>query len=271
VPAAPSQGQRAWSKRLDRAAELADRNPWAREVLAFYSRILQFQRDLCEGSHFVASPATTHHDGLRSSLNLDGAVRGFSDLVAVVRKSGPPRLAEEAGRLQGSSATQIRGMLEQWLAATDGPDDGSGFFARVLLQPQAEQLARTGGFMHEQVAGNKCPHCQSDPQLAVIRPEGDGGKRFLLCSLCQSEWDYHRILCPACGEEHNEKLPRYSAEGISAVRVEACDVCKSYLKSVDMTVDGLAVPVVDEVATAPLDLWAAEQGYHKIQLNLMGF
>jgi FdhE protein len=219
----------------------------------------------------VAGSATIHQDGLRRSLNLEATVRSFSGLLAVVRKSGPPRLAEEAGRLQALSDKQIHGMLEQWLSATGPPDDGSAFFARVLLQPQAERLAQAGVFGLEQVAGNKCPYCQSDPQLAVIRPEGDGGKRLLLCSLCQSEWEFHRILCPACGEEHNQKLPRYSAEGISAVRVEACDACKSYLKSVDMTVDGLAVPVVDEIATAPLDLWAAEQGYHKICLNLMGF
>jgi FdhE protein len=179
-------------------------------------------------------------------------------------------LAEEAGRLQGSSAAQIREMLQHWLSAAEAPD-GIAFFARVLLQPQAEHLARASDLAHEQVAGNQCPYCQSDPQLAVIRPEGDGGKRLLLCSFCQSEWEFRRILCPACGEENHEKLPRYSAEGISAVRVEACEVCKSYLKSIDMTVDGLAVPVVDEVATAPLDLWAAEQGYHKIHLNLMGF
>jgi formate dehydrogenase maturation protein FdhE len=29
--------------------------------------------------------------------------------------------------------------------------------------------------------------------------------------------------------------------------------------------------VVDEIATAPLDLWAVEHGYRKIQPNLMGF
>jgi formate dehydrogenase maturation protein FdhE len=55
------------------------------------------------------------------------------------------------------------------------------------------------------------------------------------------------------------------------VRVEACDSCNHYLKGVDMTVDGLAVPLVDEVATAPLDLWAGECGYTKISPNLMGF
>ena len=54
------------------------------------------------------------------------------------------------------------------------------------------------------------------------------------------------------------------------VRVEACDTCKRYLKSVDLTTNGLAVPVVDEIAAAPLDLWAAEHGYQKIELNLLG-
>ena len=107
--------------------------------------------------------------------------------------------------------------------------------------------------------------------MAVIRQEGDGGKRMLLCSLCHTEWEFRRILCPSCGEENHEKLPRYTAEGIPAVRVEACDTCKVYLKSVDLTVDGFAVPLVDEVATAPLDLWASDHGYHKLLPNVMGF
>jgi formate dehydrogenase maturation protein FdhE len=38
-----------------------------------------------------------------------------------------------------------------------------------------------------------------------------------------------------------------------------------------MTVDGLAVPLVDEVATAALDVWAMERGFNKISPNLMGF
>jgi formate dehydrogenase maturation protein FdhE len=55
------------------------------------------------------------------------------------------------------------------------------------------------------------------------------------------------------------------------VRVEACDTCHYYLKSIDLTVDGLAIPLVDEVATVPLDLWAGEHGYKKAEANLMGF
>jgi len=37
-----------------------------------------------------------------------------------------------------------------------------------------------------------------------------------------------------------------------------------------LTRTGLAIPVVDELATIPLDLWAREHGYQKLQMNLLG-
>jgi formate dehydrogenase maturation protein FdhE len=62
----------------------------------------------------------------------------------------------------------------------------------------------------------------------------------------------------------------YSAEEFSHVRVEACDTCRYYIKTVNLTKDGRAVPVVDELATIPLNLWATEHGYVKLQNNLLG-
>ncbi len=79
------------------------------------------------------------------------------------------------------------------------------------------------------------------------------------------------MLCPSCGEENHQKLPRYSAEDLKGIRVEACDTCHFYVKSIDLTVDGRAVPLVDEVAFATLDVWATEHSYKKVQPNLMGF
>ena len=38
----------------------------------------------------------------------------------------------------------------------------------------------------------------------------------------------------------------------------------------DVRADGLAVPVVDEIASVELDVWASEQGLEKIQRNLLG-
>ena len=262
-------GDRAsWTRRIERAAELAGRNPWAKEVLDFYGRILEFQKGI-----FESRPENSGNTEVefRSALDLNEAQKNIHALLTLVKQCGPAKLAEEAGQLQGMSDSEFRVHLSEYLLAPDSPPNGTTFFSRVLLQPQAEQLAEARGPKTQVVAGNRCPYCDSRPQLAVIRPEGNGGKRMLLCSLCQSEWDFRRILCPICGETNHEKLPRYTAEGMAVVCVECCDTCRGYLKSIDMTVDGLAVPVVDEIATAPLDLWAAEREYHKLQPNLMGF
>jgi len=104
----------------------------------------------------------------------------------------------------------------------------------------------------------------------VLRPEGDGAKRFLICSLCATEWPFRRILCPSCSEENVEKLAVYTTNEFNHVRVEACDACHSYIKTLDLTKNGLAVPVVDELATIPLNLWAQEHGYTKLRTNILG-
>jgi FdhE protein len=54
------------------------------------------------------------------------------------------------------------------------------------------------------------------------------------------------------------------------VRLECCDACRTYIKSVDLTKNGLADPLVDELASVPLDLWAREHGYDKLRPNLLG-
>jgi FdhE protein len=78
------------------------------------------------------------------------------------------------------------------------------------------------------------------------------------------------IACAHCGEEAERKLPVYVAEEFPHVRVEACDTCRTYIKSADLTKNGLAVPVLEELASVALNLWAEQREYTKPQLNLFG-
>ncbi len=98
----------------------------------------------------------------------------------------------------------------------------------------------------------------------------ESGGRSLLCCLCLSAWPFRRVVCANCGEERPAQLAYFSAPEYDHVRIEACDNCGHYSKGIDLTRLGLAVPLVDEVAAAPLDLWARAQGYTKIELNLIG-
>jgi len=142
--------------------------------------------------------------------------------------------------------------------------------AWMFLQPYAEYLAD-----HREIAvvngtPSTCPLCGGKPAVGVLRSEGDGAKKSLICMLCAHEWAFRRIYCPACGEEREPQMAYYSAPEIAHVRVDVCDTCHTYLKSIDLTKTGLAVAVVDELATIPLDLWAREHGYEKLQINLLG-
>ena len=64
--------------------------------------------------------------------------------------------------------------------------------------------------------------------------------------------------------------PVFVAEQFPHIRVESCDTCKYYLRSIDLTKDGNAVPLVDDLAAIPLSFWAEENGYRRIQANLLG-
>lgn len=56
------------------------------------------------------------------------------------------------------------------------------------------------------------------------------------------------------------------------MRIEACDTCRSYIKTFDLRQPGARdiVPLVDDVASATLDLWALDQGLQRPVRSLAG-
>jgi len=234
---------------MERARELEERYPAAAEMLRFYRSVARLQGEMsADFERLKDAPRDLSLDPAR----LPEPVRKYrGQLLELMAKEGPAPMAR---------------------AAESGPaDPAQRFIARVLVQPYAQVLAARERPEVTGLAGRAgCPFCGEKPGAAVLRPEGEGGKRWLVCSLCATEWEFRRLLCPSCGEEDHQKLPVYLAGEFPHVRVEACDSCHIYLKAIDMTRDGLAVPEVDELAAVPLDLWAAERGYAKLQANLLG-
>lgn len=114
-----------------------------------------------------------------------------------------------------------------------------------------------------------CGVCGDRPVVAVLREEAHGARRSLICGFCLSEWPAPRLACLQCGERQFEKLAVYRAEELPGVRIDACDTCRTYLKTVDLTQDATGVPVVDDIASVALDLWARGQGYRRLRPNLL--
>jgi FdhE protein len=156
------------------------------------------------------------------------------------------------------------------VAGGESENPAERFVIESLLQAFAEHLVNGEPPPSSGSIPMRCPRCAGPPIAAVLREEGHGAKRFLLCAVCLREWECLRIVCPACGEQEFDKLPVYTAEQFAHVRIDACDRCHHYVKTIDLTKDGLAVPCVDDLASVSLDLWAREQGYTRVKCNVLG-
>jgi formate dehydrogenase accessory protein FdhE len=280
-----------WDCRIERAEKLAETEIPSRSILVFYAEVLKWQHDL-----FKQIGADARNRPLTGSFEVDHPLffHQLGSLLDLARQKGSEILAAQAEELAAER--------ECWKEVLTGYWNGEAaservFFARACLQPYLELLAntQTHPFDSQLVIVNAtdqtalteqpqphrlCPFCGRKPQVAflssdtpmpgILEGSAEGGHRVLMCGDCLTVWPFLRIACVSCAEMDPHKLPYYSTKDSPNIRVDCCDACKRYIKSVDLTKDNRSVPPVDELAAIPLDLWAQDQGYRKIQPNLAG-
>lgn len=247
----------SWDKAIERARQLSETEAPAAELLTFYAAVLANQKEIYESLRGIRGWLAT--GVLEQDLSvLDQYLKPFLQSVSSV---SPPDLAKQA-------RADDELLFSYWHARSD-----KLFFPKAFLQPYAQWLVQSGALSKSPRAENRCPYCLGKPQVSFLRVAEAGsesGNRHLICATCLSSWEFRRVVCASCGEERPSQLSYYQTKEYEHVRVEACESCKHYLKGIDLTRLGFAVPLVDEVATAALDLWATEMGYAKLELNLVG-
>jgi FdhE protein len=229
------------------------RHPVAAEILRFYAQLASHQRALAAEWAGAAWEPHLVLSALPATLEW-------------LERAGPAGLARLASSLRDAPIDGWTLALDRYLAEDPIDADGTAraFVIETLLQPLAERCANESP---GQSTGhnNRCPFCQQRPATGVLRDAGQGTRRALVCGLCFSEWAFERLICPSCGERRFDALPVYTAEQVAGVRVNGCDSCGVYLKTIDASQDGTSVPEVDDLATLTLDLWAREHGYRRIR------
>ena len=269
-------GKVNYPARIKRAELLSARHPFAAKILDFYAHVARFQKDFYEQlpKHWGKQPIAPPDGDLRTELNLPVVLNSFGAFLSLIESNAPGPLAARARQLRMQGETRCAQLLtEYWKAGlleSSSVDQLDEFLARAFFQPYGEFIVAAMLPPVLPMTVCRCPRCNALPLLGVLRPEGDGGKRFLQCAFCSQEWEFRRILCAHCGEEKESQLPVYVAEAFPHIRVECCDTCKRYLRTIDLTRDGNAIPMVDDLAAIPLRLWADENGYERIQDNLLG-
>jgi len=250
-----------------RAESLAADSPAAAEPLRFAAGLYRAQAwtvEALEGAH-ARRPLTG-----RLAEDADAVFFHASPVVRHAAEAGPDALSEEAGaRRTEDPATARSRLLVFWTGDRAASED---YLSRAILRPYVELLRGLGIAPDRLHRRGKCPFCGGEPGIAARR-EGsltEGARRMLSCSLCGAEWLFERILCPSCFEEDPYKLPSFRDEKHPTVRIEACETCRRYVKSIDLSEDARPIPEVDDLVSIAMDLWAVEQGFTRVEPGLAG-
>jgi FdhE protein len=260
--------------------------PLYREILDLYALVLEEQErirpqlkitvpEIDEGlvtSRFGKGLPLMGKEGF--AIDLEVALTLFHAL-STIGQQATPRMADEIPKITkaASGELDLRDLLSRHAevnhlnheAERCGLDRGIlSFLIQGSIRPsiaaQREQLRDSLNL--EAWSQGRCPLCGSPPQMAVLRDEG--GKRYLQCAWCGCQWRGERIACPYCDNKAFDSLQYFYVEDEEAYRVDLCDSCKGYLKTVDAR--KLAYePVLDleDIITIHLDIVALEKGYRR--------
>jgi FdhE protein len=221
-------------------------------------------------------------DFAEGELDLEAPEAYFRDLLEIGKKKSPEesaRILEELASGALSYEALVRNSFTESLEelpeegedageeerAAEGEDevfDLLTLFVEESLRPSLEKIAEWYAPLLKKKGWNEgfCPICGREPKLAEIR--SDEGTRFLFCNQCGYEWSYLRLKCPFCGNDDQDTLAYFSVEGEEQYRVDVCNNCNRYIKTVDFRkMNRPACLDVEDLATIHLDILANEEGY----------
>ena len=244
-----------FEQRSARAALLAGQSEAAREVLEFAAKLSKAQAKCGDGLQPVSLSGRLSEDANK----LLPFIRPVLEVIAEHSEIAEQRLADDA-------ATAKTRLDVFW------SENYNDYIARALLQPYAEALRARKIDPDRVHARGHCPFCGAAAWISCRKsaPDAESGFRYLGCSLCGLEWNFNRISCPSCGEEDPHKLPVFQNDTHKNVRLETCDTCRRYVKSIDLTIDARPIPAVDDLVSLSMDLWAVEEGYTRIEPGIAG-
>jgi FdhE protein len=270
----------------ERARQLKEKRPGYGEILDFYVKVKEAQ---------VASRASLKMDPIKLKKELRGRPtgEGFSlikrkdfpvDIEASISlfhalcqigKTANSHMAEQAetiNKLLSDNKMDLEKLLTEagkeqtsdHAAAYQGLDrQVLSFLIQSSIRPSIEAgLERLRSEIEPETwQKSHCPVCGSLPCVNLLK--GEGGKRYSLCSYCGYQWRIDRMSCAVCGNKEQGLLKYFYGEGEESYRIDLCDKCHHYVKTIDYRNLEESDPCLDDLATLHLDVVAVQKGYER--------
>jgi FdhE protein len=265
---------------------LKKKKPGYTQMLDFYKKVREAQDEMKstlritpiqpkkEWKELLAKEGFPLLDKKEFPLDIKASLTLFQTLCQIAKEANP-YMAQQVEKIEEATLAKKLDM-KQWLKGRAneqklrqkvselGLDETVFLFLiqnslRPTLESRMEQL-QTEINMESWLKGY-CPICGSLPQLSLLKEEA--GKRYLLCSYCGYQWRIDRLICPFCNNNEQEFLHYFYSEEEEAYRIDLCDKCHHYIKTIDLRKIEESDPVLEDLATLHLDLLASNKGYKK--------
>lgn len=287
----PKGGSRLFADRANRLQAIAA-NDDSGAYLRFLSHVCRGQCKAFDGRNAARvseraisnsrdhgmPPLSAHVFPRDASWHAD--LRDIVNTVADAIPSASPQLGVAIATLRhaiDSDATSLESLADRLIAGTSLAEDSPLVpFAGAALQVYFSRMAQT--IEPEDVGAcdvaTVCPCCGMRPTASLVRIDPDRmNYRYLVCSLCMTEWNMERVKCTSCESEKGVAYLSVEQEGRApadaAVRAETCDECKTYLKLFLQEKDPNVDPIADDLNTLALDMLVDEKGYARTGPNLL--
>jgi len=291
-PDRPARPQRAAPREVLELRALAERQPELASAVAMHLEIAEMYRRI-QGRvplpwfELSTEAVARHNAEARPLLRFEEIPIELTDLRLLVRQTADilrrhdaieesdRQKIEAVGRdmkLLAVAAQWYRAAAERHVTAGVGrtggaPPDGdlpdAGIIDQVLTIAMRPFLSRCAEVLQQRASladwtHSHCALCGSEPDFAVITPSAE---RHLICGRCSLQWKFDTLTCPYCRNSDRSRITSFATPN-GQYRVYACDVCRRYLKAYDARRTSRPVmPMVDSVATLPLDAAAIQRGY----------
>jgi hypothetical protein len=286
--ARPTRPARSDTREAAELKAIKDRNPDLTEAVNMHLELLELQRRI-QGRvplpwfELNAQTLTRHNAEGRPLLRFEDIPLELTDLRLIVRQTAD--VLRRFGSLEEADYQKVQTLgrdmtlvtvASQWyrsaaerraasvgVGANAAPPSVDPVIDQVLTLAMRPFLSRCAEVLQQRpdLAIWTHPHCAlcgAEPDFAVITPAAE---RHLICGRCALRWKFETLTCPYCRNSNRSQITSFATPD-GQYRVYACDVCQRYLKAYDARRASRPVmPVVDSVATLPLDAAAIQRGY----------
>jgi len=270
----------------ERIQQIKKKRPGYGKILDFYQSIKEAQEKANASLTIDSIPLGKEWKELLSKegfalirkedfpLDIESSVKLFETLCQVGRHANP-HLAEQLEKIQGAiddkridlkkllSGGSMEQRMEEIVEELGLDKHVLLFLIQSSIRPSIEAGVEQLRSELEPETWRKgyCPVCGSLPSLSLLKEEV--GKRYLLCSYCGYPWRIDRIFCPFCENKDQESLHYFYGEREKTHRIDLCDKCHQYIKTIDCRNLQESDPVLEDLATLHLDLLASQKGFKK--------